>query len=38
MTTIAMAVQSYREGKALYFNESLQRVTDKPAEAMQAKS
>jgi predicted dehydrogenase len=38
MTTIAMAVQSYREGKALYFNETLQRVTDKPAESMQAKS
>jgi predicted dehydrogenase len=38
MTTIGMAVQSYREGKALYFNEALQRVTDKPAEALQAKS
>src|SRR5262249_5288790 len=37
MTTIAMSAQSYREGKALYFNETLQRVTDKPAEAMQVK-
>lgn len=38
MTTIAMSVQSYREGKALYFNEATQRVTDKPSEAMQARS
>jgi predicted dehydrogenase len=37
MTTIGMAVQSYREGRVLYFNESAQRVTDKPTE-MQAKS
>jgi predicted dehydrogenase len=38
MTTIGMAVQSYRDGKVLYFNEATQRVTDKPNEAMQAKS
>jgi predicted dehydrogenase len=38
MTTIAMAVQSYREGRVLYFNEAAQRVTDKPIEAMQARS
>jgi predicted dehydrogenase len=38
MTTIGMAVQSYREGRALYFNEATQRVVDKPAEAMQARS
>ncbi|HEX5082745.1 MAG TPA: Gfo/Idh/MocA family oxidoreductase [Blastocatellia bacterium] len=35
MTTIGMAVQSYREGRALYFNEALQRVTDKPVEGSQ---
>jgi predicted dehydrogenase len=35
MTTIGMAVQSYREGRALYFNEALQRVTDKPVEGLQ---
>ncbi|MBK9312968.1 MAG: Gfo/Idh/MocA family oxidoreductase [Acidobacteria bacterium] len=38
MTTIGMAVQSYREGKALYFNESTQRVTEKPVEVMSFKS
>jgi predicted dehydrogenase len=38
MTTIGMSVQSYREGKVLYFNEASQRVTDKPSEAMQARS
>lgn len=38
MTTIAMSVQSYREGRVLYFNETTQRVTDKPTETMQAKS
>jgi predicted dehydrogenase len=38
MTTIGMAVQSYREGRALYFNEAAQRVTDKPVEPMQARS
>jgi predicted dehydrogenase len=38
MTTIGMAVQSYREGKVLYFNEATQRVTDKPVEIMQARS
>ncbi len=38
MATIGMSVQSYREGKALYFNEATQRVTDKPVEVMQAKS
>jgi predicted dehydrogenase len=37
MTTIGMAVQSYREGKVLYFNETSQRVTDKPVE-LQARS
>ncbi|MDX2039909.1 MAG: Gfo/Idh/MocA family oxidoreductase [Acidobacteriota bacterium] len=37
MTTIAMSVQSYREGRVLYFNEATQKVTDKPIEAMQAK-
>ena len=37
MTTIAMAVQSYREGRVLYFNEAAQKVTDKAAETMQAK-
>jgi len=38
MTTIGMAVQSYRDGRVLYFNESTQRVTDKPTEVMQARS
>jgi predicted dehydrogenase len=38
MTTIGMAVQSYRDGKVLYFNEATQRVTDKPHEVMQARS
>ncbi|MDQ3009130.1 MAG: hypothetical protein M3X11_00280, partial [Acidobacteriota bacterium] len=38
MTTIAMSVQSYREGRVLYFNEALQKVTDKPVEGMQARS
>lgn len=38
MTTIAMSVQSYREGRVLYFNETLQKVTDKPIEGLQAKS
>ncbi len=38
MTTIGMAVQSYREGKVLYFNEAAQRVTDKPVELMQARA
>jgi predicted dehydrogenase len=37
MTTIAMSVQSYREGRVLYFNETTQRVTDKPIE-LQARS
>jgi len=37
MTTIGMAVQSYRDGKVLYFNEASQRVTDKPVE-LQARS
>jgi hypothetical protein len=31
-------VQSYREGRALYFNEATQRVTDKPFEPLQARS
>ncbi len=34
MTTIGMAVQSYREGRVLYFNESTQRVTDKPVDVV----
>ena len=38
MVTIGMAVQSYREGRVLYFNESTQRVTDKPVELLQARS
>lgn len=38
MVTIGMAVQSYREGRVLYFNESTQRVTDKPVEVLQARS
>ncbi|MCI0387838.1 MAG: Gfo/Idh/MocA family oxidoreductase [Acidobacteria bacterium] len=38
MTTIGMAVQSYREGRALYFNETTQRVSDKHVELMQARS
>ena len=38
MTTIAMSVQSYREGRVLYFNEASQKVTDKPIEGMQAKN
>ena len=38
MTTIGMAVQSYREGKVLYFNEATQRVTDKPVDLMQARA
>ncbi|MBL8168068.1 MAG: Gfo/Idh/MocA family oxidoreductase [Acidobacteria bacterium] len=37
MTTIGMSVQSYREGRVLYFNEATQRVTDKPVE-LQARS
>ncbi|HZS09306.1 MAG TPA: Gfo/Idh/MocA family oxidoreductase [Blastocatellia bacterium] len=32
MTTIAMSVQSYREGKALYFDERTERVTDRPVQ------
>jgi predicted dehydrogenase len=36
MTTIGMAVQSYREGKAIYFNEATERVTDKPVEVLQS--
>jgi predicted dehydrogenase len=30
MTTIGMAVESYRQGRVLYFDETSQRVTDKP--------
>ncbi|MFZ4627210.1 MAG: Gfo/Idh/MocA family protein [Blastocatellia bacterium] len=37
MTTIGMGVQSYREGRVLYFNESTQRVTDKPVDLMTAR-
>jgi hypothetical protein len=28
--TISMAVQSYREGRVLYFDEATQQVVDKP--------
>ncbi len=38
MTTIAMSVQSYREGRALYFNEATQRVTDKPVDLATVKA
>ncbi len=38
MTTIGMAVQSYREGRVLYFNEALQRVTDKPFDPVVTKA
>lgn len=38
MTTIGMSVQSYREGRVLYFNEASQKVTDKPTEGMQARN
>ena len=30
MTTIGMAVESYRQGRVLYFNEVTEKVTDKP--------
>jgi predicted dehydrogenase len=30
MVTIAMSVQSYREGKVLYFDERTERITDRP--------
>ncbi len=30
MTTIGMAVESYRQGRVLYFDEVAQKVTDKP--------
>lgn len=30
MTTIGMAVESYRQGRVLYFDENAQKVTDKP--------
>jgi predicted dehydrogenase len=32
MTTIGMAVQSYREGKVLYFDERAERVSDRPVQ------
>jgi predicted dehydrogenase len=37
MTTIGMAVESYRQGKVLYFDERNERVTDRPIQA-QAKA
>ena len=37
MVTIYMSVQSYREGKVLYFNERTQTISDRP-DASQAKS
>jgi predicted dehydrogenase len=30
MATIGMAVESYRQGRVLYFNEATEKVTDKP--------
>lgn len=37
MTTIGMAVESYRSGKVLYFDERNERVTDRPIQ-VQAKA
>ena len=37
MTTIGMAVESYRQGKVLYFDERNERVTDRPIQ-VQAKA
>ena len=37
MTTIGMAVESYRQGKVLYFDERNERVTDHPIQ-VQAKA
>ena len=37
MTTIGMAVESYRQGKVLYFDERNERVTDRPLQ-VQAKA
>jgi predicted dehydrogenase len=37
MTTIGMAVESYRQGKVLYFDERSERVTDRPLQ-VQAKA
>jgi predicted dehydrogenase len=36
MTTIGMAVESYRQGRVLYFDEAIQKVTDKPIALPQA--
>lgn len=36
MTTIGMAVQSYREGRVLYFDERTERVTDRPVHLAKA--
>jgi predicted dehydrogenase len=36
MTTIGMAVQSYREGRVLYFDERTERVTDRPVQMAKA--
>lgn len=33
MVTIAMSVQSYREGRVLYFDERNERITDRPVKA-----
>lgn len=33
MVTIAMSVQSYREGRVLYFDERTERITDRPVNA-----
>lgn len=38
MTTIGMAVQSYREGRVLYFDEKTERVTDRPVPAASVKA
>lgn len=36
MTTIGMAVQSYREGRVLYFDERTERVTDRAVQSAKA--
>jgi hypothetical protein len=33
LVTIAMSVQSYREGRILYFDEQTQKVVDNPPKA-----
>ena len=36
MTTIGMAVESYRSGKVLYFDERNERVVDHPIASIKA--